>query len=215
MKFILFVEGYSEAEDKRLAAYLKRWLDPKLRQPVGIAPVRFNGWAELVSDSPSKAATHLDGPHAKEIVGVIGLLDLYGPDIYPAEKQSASDRFRWIKDHLENEVNQPRFRQFCAVHEVEAWLLSQPDIFPRDVREAFPAKIAKPETVNFNEPPARLLGKLYRDKLKRTYKKRVDTPNLFDRADPAQGYAKCPYLKLMLDEMLAMAQKSGLGKKVS
>ena len=63
MKFILFVEGYTETQDKRLSAYLKRWLDPRLHKPVGIPPVRFEGWAEFVKDAPIKAGcmTHSAG----------------------------------------------------------------------------------------------------------------------------------------------------------
>ena len=34
MKFVLFVEGYTE--DKALPKFLKRWLDPRLGKPVGI-----------------------------------------------------------------------------------------------------------------------------------------------------------------------------------
>ncbi len=45
MRFILFVEGYTE--DKALPEFLKRWLDPRLTNPVAIRTVRFEGWAEL------------------------------------------------------------------------------------------------------------------------------------------------------------------------
>lgn len=45
MKFVLFVEGHTE--QKAVPSFLKRWLDPRLRQPVGIRTVRFDGWGEL------------------------------------------------------------------------------------------------------------------------------------------------------------------------
>ncbi len=41
MRFILFVEGYTE--NKALPQFLKKWLDPKLSNPVGIKTVRFEG----------------------------------------------------------------------------------------------------------------------------------------------------------------------------
>ena len=41
MKFILFVEGYTEK--KALSDFLKRWIDPKLDQRVGLKVVRFKG----------------------------------------------------------------------------------------------------------------------------------------------------------------------------
>lgn len=191
MRFILFVEGYTEAEDKRFAAFLKRWLDPQLRQPVGISPIRFEGWPELVKEAPLKARLHLQGRSAGEIVGVIGLIDLQGPS-YPAHLQNTAEKFDWVKQQIEHKVGQPKFRQFCAVHEIEAWLLSQPELFPREVREAFPSRVQHPETINFDEPPSRLLDKLYRQHRGRSYKKRVNGPDLFAKADPRRAYDKSP-----------------------
>lgn len=52
MRFILFVEGHTE--DKALPGFLKRWLDPRLKKPVGIKTVRFEGWQELIKDSRQK-----------------------------------------------------------------------------------------------------------------------------------------------------------------
>jgi len=57
MKFVLFVEGYTE--EKIIAPFLKRWLDPRLQQRVGIQVVRFDGWAEMVDDLPVKAPMYL------------------------------------------------------------------------------------------------------------------------------------------------------------
>ena len=54
MKFVLFVEGYTEK--KALANFFKRWLDPKLDKSVGIQVVRFEGWADLVKHSPGNAS---------------------------------------------------------------------------------------------------------------------------------------------------------------
>ena len=91
MKFILFVEGYTEKHG--VPAFLKRYLDPRLRHPVGIRPVRFDGWAELVKDSPIKSRMYLNDPKQKsEILGVIALLDLHGPTFYPSDKKSADAR---------------------------------------------------------------------------------------------------------------------------
>jgi len=205
VKFVLFVEGDTE---RALPAFLKRWLDPKLPQRVGITPVRFTGWAELRREVGKKAHFHLNGPRAGEIIAVISLLDLYGPDFYPAHVTSADERYDWAKEEIESEVGHSKFRQFFAVHETEAWLLSQPDLFPADVRGGFPGRIGQPETVNFNEPPSHLLGRLYRDKLHRNYKKVVDGKELFDRSDPEIAYDKCPGLKELLDEMLRLAHEA-------
>ena len=63
MKFVLFVEGYTERSG--IPAFLKRYLDPRLSQPVGIKPVRFDGWAELVKDAPRKSRMYLNDPRRK------------------------------------------------------------------------------------------------------------------------------------------------------
>jgi hypothetical protein len=208
VRFILLVEGKTERD--AAAAFLKRWLDPQLRQPVGIQPVPFDGYADLVRKMATKARMHLEGPKRSEVVGVIGLLDLYGPTFYPPDKTTADERFAWGKEHFEKEVNLEKFRLFFAVHEFEAWLLSQPDVFSREIRNALPPKIEQPERVNFVEPPAKLLERVYKQQTRRNYKKTTYGQQLFARLDPVIAVAKCPYLKAMLEEMLTLAKAAGL-----
>lgn len=204
MKFILFVEGYTE--NKALPQFLKKWLDPKLSSPVGIKTVRFEGWQELVKDAPLKARMHLHGPDKDEIIAVISLLDLYGPTFYPKHLIESNDRYSWAKKEIEERVSQPKFFQFFAVHEVEAWLLSEPDIFPMPVHKAFPGKIQNPETVNFDEPPAKLLERLYPAHIRKSYKKVVNGKELFGKLNPDIAYQKCPKLKELLDKMQELAK---------
>ena len=66
MKFVLLVEGATE----KIAAkdFLKRWLDPRLEKPVGIKPVCFSGYAQLVRKVVTKARMYLDGPRRDENV---------------------------------------------------------------------------------------------------------------------------------------------------
>ena len=206
MKFILFVEGYTE--NKALPQFLKKWLDPQLPNPVGIKTVRFEGWPELVKDAPLKAKMHLCGPDKNEIIAVISLLDLYGPTFYPSKLKESKERYDWAQKNIEDKVNQFKFFQFFAVHEVEAWLLSEPNIFPVGVKRALPKKINHPEMVNFNEPPAKLLERLYPLHVRRSYKKVINGKELFGKLDPSIAYNKCPSLKKLLDKMLYLAKKS-------
>ena len=205
MKFVLFVEGYTEKE--ALSDFLKRWLDSRLPNPVGIKVVRFNGWAELIKDTPTKAGMFLTKEDS-DVVAVVALLDLYGPQIYPANKKTADDRYMWAKQHLEQKAGHKKFRQFFGVHETEAWLLSDPSIFPAAVARAFPKSVASPEKVDFNLPPAKLLEKHYKEKTGRGYKKVVHGKKLFDKLDPEKVYAKCPRFKELMDEMLRLAQET-------
>jgi len=108
-------------------------------------------------------------------------------------------------------VKEPeRFRHFFAVYETEAWLLSQPDIFPDAVKKAFPKNVTQPETVDSNDHPSQLLERLYKEKMRQEYGKTTTGPDLFNALDPDVAYNKCPRLKEMLDEMLRLAKAAEL-----
>ena len=205
MRFILFVEG--DTESRVLPEFFKRWLDRLLENPVGIKPVKFKGWSHLCQEVAIKADSYLNGPDQNEILAVISLLDLYGPDFYPDNLQTIEDRIRWGTNQIQNKVGDPRFRHYFAVHELEAWLLGDPRIFPRSVAEALPSR--EPELINMDQPPKALLKNLYRTKLKTTYKEIANGTDLFRRLDPQVAYKKCPHLRQMLDDMLALAKGAG------
>ncbi len=204
MKIILFVEGSTEA--KALPAFLKRWLDPRLNQPVAIQAVDFDGAGELIAESPKRIQKYLHGPR-RDVIAVVALLDFQGaPLSYPAGLAEAAERMTWAKQDLEAKADSPHFRQFFAVHELEAWLLSDLTIFPKELQDTFPAKTTQPEAVNSHEPPSALLGRLYQSKMRKSYKKSTDGEKLFAKLNPEIAYQKCRSLKLLLDEMLALAQ---------
>lgn len=201
MKFILFVEG--RTEHKAIPSFLKRWLDPQLSKPVGIKSVRFEGWPELVKDSSTKANLYLS---QDSVIAVIALLDLYGPTIYPNNKNTATERYAWAKQHLERKVDQTNFFQFFAVHEVEAWLLSDPTIFPNSIKPLVQKISNSPEDINNTTPPAKRLNEIYSKQTKRRYKKVTYGKDLFAKLDPNVAYKKCPRLKELLDAMLKLSK---------
>lgn len=208
MKFLLFVEGSTE---RALPDFFRSWLDSRLSQRVGIKPVCFEGWHDYYDGIVRKVEQSLSGKSGADVIGAIGLLDLYGPTFYPQDQKGASERYAWAKQHLEKKVGHPRFRQHFAVHETEAWLLANPEIFPDQVRKALPGK--RPEDVNFDEPPAKLLDRLYRAKLGKRYKKVIDGANLFQDLRPEIAAEKCHSLQALLNDMLQLAHASGLGKE--
>ena len=173
--------------------------------------IQFGGWSDLVKDLRKVAHLHLNDPkHRDQTIGLVALLDLYGPTFYPDDCKTPSQRVSWAKSHFENQVSHPRFRMFFAVHEVEAWFLSNPALFPDKVGRAIRSKARNPEEVNFDLPPKALLKKLYREKLKQTYKEVTLGSEFFSRLDPVAAAAVCPNLKAMLDEMIALAKDAGL-----
>lgn len=208
MTFVLFVEGHTEK--KVVPGFLKSWLDPKLSQPVGIKIVRFEGWNDYVGEIAKKVALNLSGKTGSDVIAGIGLLDLYGPTFFPDGLSTVDQKHAWGKDHLEEIVKHARFSQHFAVHETEAWLLSDHTIFPDGIRPVVQKSSRPPESVNFDEPPSKFLSRLYREKLHKPYKKVTDGTNLFKDLMPEQAYQKCPYFKKMLDDMLGLARKAGL-----
>lgn len=131
MKFILLVEG--DTEHRVLPPFLRRCFEPLgFTNSIGFSAVNMGGWSNLHKDIAKKAHTYLTGPlQHPSIIAVVSLLDLYGPDFYPANKTTIPERVSWARHRIEAEVGHEKFRHFCAVHELEAWLLSQ----ARDISE--------------------------------------------------------------------------------
>src|SRR5207249_6065023 len=101
------------------------------------------------------------------LIGAVGLIDLYGSGLeYP--DGTLDQKYDRAKQDLEKRVNESRFRQHFAVHETEAWLLSDLEVFPREIRGELP-KTDEPETVNFQSPPSHRLKDVYWRKLHKKY----------------------------------------------
>jgi hypothetical protein len=198
VRFVLLAEGRTEKQ--AVGKFLKGWLDDQLKPSnVGMHVESFAGSGKFVREFAKRAQFHLSSPACGEIIGVVGLLDFYGCPT-PAEQS-----------RFEREVGSPKFRMFFAVHEAEAWLLSQPDIFPRTVQDALPSRASeRPETVDLHEPPSKLLDAIYCSRCNRRYEKLMHGRRLFEKlsADVARG--KCQKLCEMLDAMLDMAKAAGL-----
>lgn len=201
----MFVEG--KTEKNSIAEFVKRGLDPKLTQPVGISVVAFDGFGEYLSKVKGRVDRYLTGKQGQEIIAAIGLIDLYGPAIFP-DGLSPSQRATWGKTEIEQQVGHPRFKQYFAVHETEAWLLAHKEILPRNIMEALPSRCSQPETVNTNEPPSKLLGRLYQQHLNRPYKKVLDGKKLFLDCDPKIVAAKCPHFSQMLTDLEQLAREA-------
>jgi hypothetical protein len=54
--------------------------------------VRFEGWSEYVVDIAKKVRINLSGPVGSDVIAAVGLLDVYGPTIYPAHIRESAER---------------------------------------------------------------------------------------------------------------------------
>lgn len=200
MKIVLLVEGHTERETLR--KFFQRWLTGKVEQLPAVVAVNTKGCDNHTKDCAQKAQLYLN---QADVLAVIGLLDLHGPT-YPPHCATVDQKRAHLRGKLEKEVNSEKFRQHFAIHELEAWLLSDPDIFPAEVKKALAKKSARPEALCGNDLPSGLLKRLYREKIDRDYKKRSHGAELFAKLDPDRAAAKCPALKALLDDLLAFAQ---------
>jgi Domain of unknown function (DUF4276) len=196
VKIVLLVEGQTE---KYLPPFLKCWLDSRTPERVAIRPVVFSGVANYMKDFARVARTEFAETDAS---GVVGLIDFYASGLcYP--DGSIDERYAWAQRKLQSMVGDHRFRQHFAVHETEAWLFSQPEIFPREVAPELPKK--EPETINLQNPPSRVLREVYQRKLKTKYRKPTEGAKLYRKLDPELAASRCPHLKLLLDDLLGLA----------
>lgn len=203
----MFVEG--QTEKYSIADFIKRWLDPRLPRAIRISVVGFRGFGEYLAEIKSRTELYFTGKDKDDIIAAIGLIDLYGPTIFPSGLSFAK-RAAWGKNEIEKRVGHPKFRQYFAVHETEAWFLAHKEILPEAVRESLPNRCEQPESVNNNEPPSKLLGRLYRDRLNRDYRKTIDGRNLFLRCDPATVAERCPHFARLLIDLEQLAHDVGL-----
>jgi hypothetical protein len=120
------------------------------------------------------------------------------------------ERYEWAKKDIEKRVADSRYCQHFAVHEVEAWLLSQPGLLPPPVQKKLPGTATYPETVNFYEPPSYLLDRLYKEALRKNYKKVAYGQDLFNQLDPIAVRGRCPYFKRLSDDLIELAKLKGI-----
>ncbi|MGH7274696.1 MAG: DUF4276 family protein, partial [Nitrospiria bacterium] len=58
-----------------------------------------------------------------------------------------------------------------------------------------------PENVNFDCPPANRLNELFRQHVKKAYRKTIDGERLFQKANPEIISDKCPHFKMLVDDL--------------
>lgn len=208
-KIVLLFEG--ETERAALPNFLRKWLGSALTgMRPSLKPIAFRGKDVYLKDLPRVVEKSLSDP---EVVGVIGVLDLYGLSPDPMDMRgcgSIAERVKKAREHV-NALVPPsargRFSQHFAVHETEAWLLSCPEIFPRQVQPKLPK--GEPESVNMDRPPSKRLSEAYRLGFgNKRYGKTTDGRMLFQKLDPRRAAEACPNLRLLLDALLRMAGES-------
>ena len=208
-RIALFVEGDCErgdARQKTLPEFFHKWLDPQLPDlsRVGIQAVKFQGVSDFLDNVGKKVELYLTEQRANFIVGLVDLHGIPADRIDLSEYGTINQKVFAARKHIRNLVPRQfrdRFHQHFAVHEIEAWLLAYPEKWPTNVRKKIQRRL--PEQVNFNEPPAKFLKNILGGK----YKKTVYAKNIFPVVDPQIAIDKCPFLKLLVEDLLEIAKR--------
>jgi hypothetical protein len=208
-RIVLLVEGKTErgeVRQKTLPAFFHNWLDPQLPEfgKVGVKASKSEGVSNYLDDVAQKAEMLLDQRQADFIFGLVDLYGLPPSRIDLGSYSTVRDKVTAARSYIRSLIPariQPYFRQHFAVHEVEAWLLAYPEKWPAAVRDQIVKR--EPEQVNFTEPPAKFLNRI----LGGRYKKTVGAKNIFPFVDPQTAIDKCPYLRMLAQDMLAVARQ--------
>ena len=208
-RIALFVEGDTERGEARrrtLLSFIHTWLDPQLPQDrkVGITAVKFQGVSNYLDDLPRKVGLYLEDGRANFIVGLVDLYGIPASRIDFSRCPTVKDKIVTARAFMRNLVPKQyrdRFRQHFAVHEIEAWLLAYPEALSKDKKVQAQIKKRPPEHVNFKEPPAKFLKRILHE-----YRKTTTAMNLFPKVDPQVAIEKCPYLKQLMEDLLALAK---------
>jgi hypothetical protein len=147
----------------------------------------------LLTNAPIRAANAIVND---ENIVVVILPDLYPPNIAFPHKtcdelqdgvrkrfQNAASRKSGWDDRLAD-----RFHVFCLIHDLEVLLLASDELL-RDRRLNAPAWRVPPEAQNHDDPPKRVVERLFSPG---SYLSTVDGPRILAKADYRQLADRCP-----------------------
>ncbi len=143
------------------------------------------------------------------------LLDFYGlPEDVPGYQEALKpgnprERVTCLEARLAAEINHQRFIPFLALHEFEAWVFCNPDVFAKHFdRSDLAEKVAnavvlagEPELINHGKathPKARLQA------MATGYKETSDGPTLMGKIGIAAIRAACPHFAAWLTRLQAL-----------
>lgn len=192
MKIILFVEG--ESDSHGLQNLLRNEISLLRKNRHSLRIYSFMGKFNLLRKIGYQTRRAIEEVNADI---VFALVDLYPGDIDPDALR------RKLRSRAPREYRD-RFHPHVAVHDLEAWILADPEPLRRMLKARSIRIYPNPERVDNQKPPKRHLEELFRRHLKRAYRATEDGPRLFAMIDSTVVANKCPNFKMLRDDLLRL-----------
>ena len=212
MTAIIYVEGPSD--QKALQALLRPIIEEGRRNGIGISFSPKGSKDRILGEVPRTAANHLK---QKPDDWVFALPDLYPFSTTGAHKHGSFDemaqRLRSKFEACAGEVGLSgsalrHFRVHCLKHDLEALLLATPSKLSERLKTKDKLRDwwRQPvEDQNGNEPPKRVVQKLFTQYRGRKYEETVDAVWILERADLAAVEAACKdHFRPFVEELRAI-----------
>jgi hypothetical protein len=194
MKIAIIVEGRTE---KAFIPHLRNYLSIKLATNMPrLSPNLYYGRIPTKEKLRRRVETLLSGRDAVD--HVIALTDVY-TGTRPYDFENADNAKRKMREWVGSDI---RFHPHAAQYDFEAWLLPYWNTIQRHAgsNRRLPGN---PELINHNNPPAHLLGEIYRIGTKGIrYSKPVIANKILEGNDLSVAIAACTELKAFVNTIL-------------
>lgn len=198
MKVLVYVEG---ASDKlALNSLLEPLIHEKWREGVDIRFLPQGGKEDLVNDALIRKALRFlqNEPEGRFVI----LPDLYPPNMGRVDHETAEElinglntRFHEIPSDwtVEPTEIEDRFRVFCLKYELEALILAAEEALAAHLEtDSFSVTWThEVEDQNHDKPPEDIVREIFQENGE-AYNKKVDPPEILERADYEEIADRCP-----------------------
>ena len=201
MRVLVYVEGPGDRVS--LEKLFRATLEQGRKEKVSISFLPQGGKDWILQKLGWTAANHLKSNPADYVFAL--------PDLYPMGKYDrtpeAHRSFEQLKKMLEDRFHQEadrlslpvesrsHYRVHCLKHDLQVLLLAAPEVLRQRLKttEGIEKNWRKPpEAQNDNEPPKRVVERLFLKYQKRRYTETTDAPWILERATPKELCGTCP-----------------------
>jgi hypothetical protein len=221
VRVLVYVEGPGDRAS--LEALFRATLEQGRKEKISISFLPQGGKDWILQKLGWTAANHLKSNPSDYVFALPDLYPMAQYDRTPEAHRSVEqlkkvlgDRFHQQADRFDLSAEvRSHYRVHCLKHDLEVLLLGAPDALRRRLKtdEKIEKNWRKPaEDQNDNEPPKRVVERLFMKYLKRGYIETTDAPWILERASSEGLCAACPQnFKPLFTELDRLSRGEALG----